>query len=405
MTDLKKLLDGIIYVLEYLFGKDIPPLILQVVSACLLIGIILAAIFGFLTLISKIRDLWVEKFWPLFHNAGQRRRSLRRQRFAQHLASELQQLDNLEEWKDYRFAELEAEVEAEGRRRARSIIPFWRRTRTGLRREASLTEAIEASREPLILVEGEPGSGKSVALRHVAQNMAARAIKARRTDSILPVYVNLKGLDRPSGAAIDRELIASFVRTSLNRPNNRDIEEFLDEELKQGLEDGTWFFLFDSFDELPDVLSSTEADALITSYAQAIADFLGGLNQCRGVIASRQFRGPGRPDWPRFTVLALSEQRRSELIRKADLHPEDERRLIGQLANADAEIRNSAGNPMFLALLCEYMKDHSDFPSNAHVVFEAYVTSRLTRDAERLQRRFGLTAGCVRVDHSVKLPA
>ncbi|MCL4265199.1 MAG: hypothetical protein KJ069_18430 [Anaerolineae bacterium] len=411
-----------------------------------------------------------------------RRRLLRRQRFAKHIEYEIDRLNTLEEWRDYRFAELEAEVEAEGRHRSGFLR---RRTRTGLRRERSLTKALENSAEQLVLVEGEPGSGKSVALRHVALNMARAARESENVDSIVPIYINLKELAREqidvqqqptdkelqqlyqvllshyddseirslcfllnieyellppgnradkargliehcrrhgrskelllacrndrlnldwswittiySGAQIDANLIKGFVLKSLNRANDRDIEEYLEEEFELGLEKGTWFFLFDSFDELPDILSSTEADDIIRSYSDAISDFLHGLNNGRGVIASRHFRGPRQSRWARFRILPLSEERRLELIQKADLKVEIEQELIGQLGNASQEIQQMSKNPLFLGLLCEHMRDGHPFPTNTHTVFETYVTNRLTRDEIRLQKRFQLAPQEVRI--------
>lgn len=448
----------------------------------ILLGLI--SIWLILFILSKIKIIWQEELIPLRYKQPEKRRSLRRQRFARHIERETLRLNDLEEWRDYRFTELEAEVEAEGRRRRTSWLPFTRRSRSGLRRERSLSKAIEASEERLILVEGEPGSGKSVALRHVTLQMAQKAAKAKTTNSLIPIYINLKELAQdhlgndtltdsktaespsrlrqfltdhfnetelrnlcqdlevdydnlpgpaksdkarelvaysrrhalyvnlvkairhlrpslfpahsPHSTAIDRNLIYAFVLKSLNRANDRDIEEFLDDEFDQGMKDGTWFFLFDSFDELPDVLSSTEADAIIRLYADAISDFLHGMNQCRGVIASRHFRGPGQVGWPRFRVLPLVEDRRHELIRRAELQPEVEERLLGQLQNANQEIRSMSKNPLFLGLLCEYMRVGNPFPQNTHTVFEAYITNRLTRDQDRLWRRFQIEPSQVR---------
>lgn len=321
----------------------------------------------------------------------EKQRMDRRRRFADHIESEIRRLNNLEEWRDYRFTELEAEIEAEGRRRTFSLFPFFSKTGSGLRREQSLSKALEVSQERLILLEGDPGSGKSVALRYVAQSMARRAMKAKNTKSVIPIYVTLKELERNEDQVIDRNLIETFVLKSLNRANDRDIEEFLEEEFDEGLENGTWLFLFDSFDEIPEVLSSTEADVTIRRYADAISDFLHGLNQCRGIIASRQFRGPGQSGWPRFRILPLSETRRLELIQKAELKPDLEKYLIGGLGAAEQEIRSMASNPLFLGLLCEHVRTGHAFPENVHSVFETYVNTRLTRDQERLQRRFALT--------------
>lgn len=287
-------------------------------------------------------------------------------------------------------------MEAEGKRLRLLPLPFIRSTRRGLRREQSLSQALELSGERLILLAGDPGSGKSIALRHVAEKLALRPSKDKNIKGLIPLYVNLKKLERPAQVAINRELIESFVKQELNRINDRDIEQFLEEEFQVGIKEGTWLFLFDSFDELPEVLSSVEADTMIGDYAQAIDDFLNGFNQCRGIIASRQFRGPKHLGWPLFRILPL-DSRRWELIRKAELDPPIEKELNVRLRVASQDIEEMTKNPMFLGILCENMRAGNDFPNNTHGVFESYLETRLARDASRLQKRFQLQPADVRI--------
>ncbi len=304
-------------------------------------------------------------------------------------------LNNREEWKDYRFTELEAEVEAEGRQKKSSIIPFLQSTRRGLRREQSLSKALKLSSERLILVEGEPGAGKSIALRHVTEKLAQHAMRNKSIKSIIPIYINLKKLERPSQDKIDINLIKSFVKQELNRVGDRDVEQFLDEDFQREVKEGTLLFLFDSFDEIPDVLSSVEADQTIRDYAEAIDNFLSGFNKCRGIIASRQFRGPKHLGWPHFRILPL-ENRRWELIRRAELEPRIEQEITRRLRIAPQEIQDMSKNPMFLGILCDDMKNGSPFPENTHSVFESYLEKRITRDTDRLERRFRLSPAEVR---------
>ncbi|HZR39368.1 MAG TPA: NACHT domain-containing protein, partial [Ktedonobacteraceae bacterium] len=341
--------------------------------------------------IVKVMEQWEQKIRPHFYNAEQRRRSTRRQRFAQHVRSRLEILNSQEDWKDYHFTELEAEVEAEGRKRF-----FWFGGHNTLRRERSLSKALEHSGERCILVEGEPGSGKSVALRHVALRMAEKAARSRSVRSVIPIYINLKELERDAGTPIDRNLIENFVLALLKQANDRDVEQFLDEEFHEGMKNGIWFFLFDSFDEIPEVLSSTDVDEVIKDYSLAISDFLHGMNSCRGIIASRQFRGPRSLSWPRFRVLALSEQRQHELIRKVNMPPRRERAFWEGFAATTQEVRAMASNPLFLSLLCEHMQNDGDFPQTTHSVFEAYIKRRFTRDRDRVQQRFQLDVATLR---------
>jgi hypothetical protein len=390
MPNFKDIIEGLKEILKLIYGENAPSWILPLIGYVLLGAVLLVGLLALLTVLSKIKDLLADKFWPLFYDKEKQRRSDKRRRFADHVESELRRLNNLEAWSDYRFAELEAEVDAEGRKRLFGVFPSFYRTSNTLRRERSLSKALATSDERLVIVEGDPGSGKSVALRHVATMLATRAMKSRSSASVIPIYVNLKEIERRPNETIDRNLIASFVLKVLNRVNDRDIEEFLDEEFDPGLKDGTWFFLFDSFDEIPEILSSTEADKTVRQYATAISDFLHGLNQCRGIIASRFFHGPRQFGWPRFSILPLSSSRRTELVRKANLKPDIEMNLLGQLETAAQEVRMMASNPMFLGLLCEHMRSGFEFPENSHSVFETYVSSRLNRDQERLHKRFEL---------------
>jgi hypothetical protein len=387
----KDWIDAVVQVLKLIFGDSIPPMFLRAVGCVLAFGLLLLGVWGVLAVASKIKALWLEQFWPLFYDSEEIQRRELRRRFADHIESEIRRLNNLEQWSDHRFAELEAEVEAEGSRAGPSLRGLLGlRQRNTLRREDSLSEALENSAERLILLEGDPGSGKSVALRHLTKTLSSKAMSARRVDSPIPIYVNLKELSRSADQNVSKDLIRSFVLHVLNRTNSRDVSEFLDQQFDVGLRDGTWIFLFDSFDETPEVLSSVEADRTIKAYAEAIADFLGGFNRCRGIVASRQFRGPGRLGWGRFRILPLGQGRKRELVRKAALDTSVEANLLTGLRTATTEILAMAGNPMFLGLLIEYIRVTQDFPENAHVVFERYIQNRFDRDADKILKRFGL---------------
>ena len=380
---------------DLFFNGKTPEGLVLIINIFQLLIFALLMIWGLLFIASQCIKIWKEQIRLLYYDQAQRRRVRNRQRFAEYIRQEIRQLNNREDWKDYRFTELEAEVEAEGKRLRALPFPFLRSTGRGLRREETLSKALELSRERLILLEGDPGSGKSIALRHVTEKLAQRASQDKSINSIVPLYINLKRLVRVSGATINRELIEAFVKQELNRIQDRDVEQFLDDEFQTGMKEGTWLFLFDSFDEVPEILSSVEADATIRNYAQAIDDFLSGFNICRGIIASRHFRGPKHLGWPLFRILPL-ESRRWVLIRKAELDPPIERELSQNLAIAPSEIQEMAKNPMFLGLLCEEMRAGSPFPTTTHSVIEHYLQTRLTRDADRLQKRFQLSPVAVR---------
>ncbi len=382
--DPQKWLDFLKQLIDTLFGSTYGPLILQIAAWLVFIYII----FWF---VAKSKDLISSHFLPLFYKPKERRQAERRRRFAEHIESEIKRLNRLEEWSDYRFAEMEVEVEAEGDWAGWTFIPFLNWRKSGLRREKSLSDALAKSRERLILLQGDPGAGKSVALRHIALKMANRAGRRASLTSVIPIYINLKELHRKPKQKIERQLLQGFILQSLNRVNDRDIELFLEQEFEHGLREGRWLFLFDSFDELPDVLGSTHSDQVIRNYSDAISDFLHGMNRCRGIVASRHFRGPKHTDWPKFTILALTESRRQELIRRAELGKQAEELLIGGLATASDSLVTMSANPMFLGLLCDHMKAGNAFPGNSHTLFESYINTRLERDSVRIQTQFDLS--------------
>ena len=321
-----------------------------------------------------------------------KRRAGQRARFASHMAREMARISELEEWQDERFAEMDAEVEVHGRGRKGFMR---RRRRETIQRVPSLSEALEKSSDQIILLEGEPGSGKSVALRHVAVRTALRAKDHPSEAGVIPIYVNLKEF-RPV-AEVDAGAVRDFVWAAINRANDRNVERFLDQEFDRGIEEGTWLFLFDSFDEIPAVLGAVEADDVIEQYANAVYDFLTGMSACRGVIATREFRGPKQISWPRFRVLRLTDKQRRDLIEKLDLSRDAERRLLAGLAIADPAVRALADNPLFLALLCEYQRSEEQLPDSSHVVFENYVAKRFHDDSRRLMNRFGMPPSSVRL--------
>jgi uncharacterized protein (UPF0216 family) len=332
-------------------------------------------------------------------NPEGRRRVAQRAKLARYLDREITKINDAEDWRDERYTELEAEVEARGHRRYWRMLPRAIWPRSGLRRERTLAKALKRSRERLILLEGDPGSGKSVALRHVAQHLTDKAVRAKRRQNLkLPVYVNLREL-RPNAAKIDADLIRTFVFEVLTKHATSDIARYLEQEFDQGMEQDRWLFLFDSFDEIPDVLSATEVDEVVQTYTDAIVDFLHGANECSGIIASREFRGPRRLrtlKWPRFRIVGLSERRRRRLIWRAELEPEQEAALEVALHDADSSIKTLAENPLFLSLMCEFVRDRNLIPTSTHEVFDAYVATRFARDARHLQTRFGISVDQVR---------
>jgi hypothetical protein len=212
---------------------------------------------------------------------------------------------------------------------------------------------------------------------------------------VIPLYINLKGLRR-DGRPINADLIEEFVKKTLREDINADVDRFLDEEFSRGLTEGTWLFLFDSFDEMPDVLGASRLDNIVRDYSEAIATFLAGMRPCRGVVASREFHSPKGLPWPRWQIKPLSGKRQRTLIHRYLVDREREAMLVAGLDTADVALARDASNPLFLSLLAEYVRQTDEFPASPHDVYEAYIGQRLALDSSRVEDRFGIDTAVVR---------
>ena len=342
----------------------------------------------------------VAKLWTAGAKLHKSKRSTnkearRRTEFAKSLYEGLQR-SAPPNWSDSHFAELEAEVKVDHQSRSSRILKrFGTPSSPRIRRIPSLTSELRETQERLTILEGDPGSGKSVALLHLAENMAIEASRNPDEHSVLPIYINMKTFRPKDPSAVSAEEVREFVLKSLNPVNSRDIDEFLNDKFESGRKDGLWLFLFDSFDETPAILSATEAGDLIEKYAEAVRGFL-GIGVSRGIIASREFRGPTHRTWHRIRIMPLTENARVELIRKADLNDRQEAMLIDQFDTLEYSVQRLSDNPMFLSLLCEYVRVTSSFPEGAHLVLERFVQTRLSSDSSRIERRFKVDISFIR---------
>src|SRR5437879_3835860 len=116
MSSFKEAVETLNTLLQLIHDKNVPNWISPLIGWVLLIAFVLWGVL-------KIKETGTQHFKSLFYNPDQKRRLRRRQMFAKHIEYEILRLDLQEDWKDERFAELEAEVEAEGKKKIFSLLP------------------------------------------------------------------------------------------------------------------------------------------------------------------------------------------------------------------------------------------------------------------------------------------
>lgn len=321
---------------------------------------------------------------------GTEKKKLVRQRkqFCSVLDADLAYIAKAENWNDQYFTDLEAEVETEGGYYTSAWNKIRKRRDFGLRRVSSLMRAIETSTERAVLLVGEPGSGKSVALRHLSKQMAENGKKSNSASCPIPLYINLRELEVPFGVAVNVDLIQQFVLENIRR-GDADTSAFVQSHWNVNKENGIWFFLFDSFDEIPAVMHAATGSAAVRQYSEAIRQFLDGMGSCRSVLASREYKGPEALPWKKFRILPLGSDRQQKLVENSFLDDHQIRLVQQHLATDRSALGN---NPLFLTLLCRFVKDVGATPTNDHQLLTSHIERLASREPDYIRRKYGLTS-------------
>jgi len=248
-------------------------------------------------------------------------------------------------------------------------------------------KAIEKSSERNLLLIGDPGAGKSVALRHLAMQLIEKSLKSQNIDAPIPLYINLREFSLQDNIQITIDNVKEFVIDNARR-GDADTAEYIKENWVLFREKGIWFFLFDSFDEIPAVLHSAAGDSLVHTYGKAIQMFMSGIGSCRGVIASREYKRPTSLDWPVLRILPLNISRQEELVSRTFLsNSEKETAVRAMTLSFSATYKN----PLFLTLLCKYVKNNKVSPKNEHNLLMDHVKALSKRDSDYVQKKWNMT--------------
>lgn len=361
-----------------------------------LIFLFTTAIVGFVwkNLHEPLKALF-ELFRHFRSSPTERERIRLRHQFADHVLRRIERQNEREFWHPARFTDLEADYYA-GNRAGQSILTRLRSPLSfGPRRVKAIAASLVRSRDRFALIEGDPGSGKTVLFREVARRVCARAATSWKADAPVALYFDLKMLNRSDDQRIDPTLIRQFIVDQTKRFGSPEIGRFLEQNLDQGMREGWWVFLLDSFDEIPDILSAEDVSDTIDRYSEAIFGFASDFNQCRTLLATRYFRRPKDSSQPKFRVLPLSDVQRNQLIERASITPEAADRLYSGIALAGPSLRHICENPMYLALLIEYVREGAVAPNNAHELFARFVDRQINIHQELLIQ-FAIDAATLR---------
>ncbi|QQZ29980.1 NACHT domain-containing protein [Thiothrix subterranea] len=291
------------------------------------------------------------------------------------LTDDLRGIDQKTNWSARLFTPLDAEVEVN--------------TPNGKeRRVTDLLKAIKRSKNRLFLVLGTPGSGKSVALRKLCQDLAEEVDKTGK----IPIYINLREWHVERKWTEDNpptlEELHQFV---FNNVKSRDIvtSKFFDKYFERLYETGRLYFVFDSFDEIPAVLDEKENSELIHQLSEVIFKFLKGARQAeaQGILASRLFRKPTR-EFQTEVTLEIRPFTEQKIISTFENYGIFTKEIIKTLFKDRQELVPIARNPFSAVLIAEYIEHNENkLPPNQSEMYADYFSRTLDNCTMRMEKK------------------
>lgn len=288
------------------------------------------------------------------------------------LESQIRDIDRDTNWSNEYYTPLEAEVEV--------------RTSNGTKKVVKdLLEAIKGSKDRLFLMIGDPGAGKSVALRKLCLDILKDSVKKE----YIPIYVNLKEWVSTNDwhkTPPKWQDLESFVKESLLN-KDRHLGDFFEKYYDVLDENGNLFFVLDSFDEIPQVLGTTAESKLIEDLTKVCREFLVGAKQPRskGILASREYRMPRAEYLEANTTLRVrpfSEAKiETTLLQSGKVQKEIVERLFRERRDLIPILRN----PFISSLLQSYLVNNKNkLPLNQSELYADYIDQSMEQAQKRL---------------------
>lgn len=302
------------------------------------------------------------------------------QKFCNALQLHLVGIDMQSNWSPEYYTELEAEVEvtsAGGKSGNRRIVDL----QTALRDDHDTQS---------FLILGDPGAGKSVALRKLAKDMLVEVAKTGR----VPIYINLREWlpagGRERGGWTEQfpptvKQLEEFVVSNLGTRGDAFTEAFLEKYFHKLSQHGRLFFIFDSFDEIPELLDVTEESWLIESLSNVFTRYICTNTAGRGVVASRAFRRP-TGDYQAQKTLDIRPMSDVRIIKAMERYPGFSVALRRALFTDRNDLVPIVRNPFLMALLGEWIDDFRTLPLTQAEMYSHYLRKRLGKCQDKLQK-------------------
>lgn len=297
---------------------------------------------------------------------------------AKSLNSNLEALDRSSDWSMEKYVPLDTEVEVQRKSSTKKKV-------------RTIDQVFRYSQSGLFLLLGEPGGGKSIALRRLAQSIYKRNIKK----NIFTVYINLREWKLDYDYSYNnqeklRDFFFSFVSTYIEHrlpPPDRSslVNYFGPDWFNVFYNRGYFYFILDSFDEIPLILNQEGTSTSTREIARLVYSFLNGTitknKATGGVLASRYFKSPDKErDFTADTVLEiqpLNEEKMFQIIGKRGKKHAD---ALSTIIRHRPDLIRISTNPLLATLIAEFISDNPTVLPDNHLDLYEFHISKVLQD-------------------------
>ena len=272
------------------------------------------------------------------------------------------------------------------------------------------------SDQPRMVLLGEPGSGKSTFVRHLAWALAQRVLDPTRSQTLLPQadfgseQLPLLLPLRTLAQCLDRDgASVASVRAALLTVLREDTGEQAETLLREALHSGAALLLFDGLDEVPlEAIAGTTASR--ATVVQAIRDFCQTHPKARALVTCRtrafDTQCQAMLGWHAETLEPFThEQMRTfagawygELVMQGQVEPSQAPRLATALMaviERSPKLSAMAGTPLLLTMMALVLYNKGELPRDRPRLYEAVLELLLgqwdkMRDGQSLSEAIGL---------------
>lgn len=277
------------------------------------------------------------------------------------IKSYLFELNEESDWGFDKYTVIEAEVElVKNNSKKRKLL--------------KITDAIKQNSNDSFLILGEPGSGKSVSLRKLCYLFAEQTYKTNR----IPIYINLKEWlfdDTPS-----TEQLYKFIIDYIKGLDKKVLNDLLFEELEKGetyfdkmFQQGYFYFIFDSFDEIPRILTADANSIVIKNVTRTISEFI-KASKSNGILSSRIYKAPQQFSAKiTLNLLPFDDVRINETLRKYRIPDE----IIKKVFLERPDLVQLFENPFSLMLFVVFYNERNRLPDNQAEMYSEFIRTKI----------------------------